>query len=112
MIVIYKTSFISWLLARSVVKVEHIAMVNIFAGKRVIPEFIQSDARPERIAAEVLALLNDDRRRADLELTLREVKDRLGTPGASERAARAVIDLLKHPTTGAQAGIWRPVPTG
>ena len=112
MIVIYKTSFVSWLLARSVVKVEHIAMVNIFAGKKVIPEFIQSDARPERIAAEVLALLNDDRRRADLELTLREVKDRLGTPGASERAARAVIDLLKHPTTGAQAGIWRPVPTG
>ena len=112
MVVIYMTSFGSWLLARSIIEVEHIAMVNIFAGKRVVPEFIQFGARPERIAAEVLDLLRNDQRRADIERDLREVKERLGRPGASERAARAVVDILERPTAGPEADLCRAVPAG
>jgi lipid-A-disaccharide synthase len=112
MVVIYKTSFSSWLLARSIVDVEHVAMVNILAGKRAIPEFIQSEARPERIAAEALDLLRDDQRRADIERDLRKVRERLGTPGASERAARAVVSILERPTTGPEAGLCPAVPAG
>jgi lipid-A-disaccharide synthase len=112
MVVIYMTSFGSWLLARSIIEVEHIAMVNIFAGKRVVPEFIQSGARPETIAAEVLDLLRNDQRRADIERDLREVRERLGRPGASERAARAVVDILERPTAGPEPDLWRAVPAG
>jgi len=97
MVVIYKTSLPSWLLARLLVRVEHIALVNILAKKRIVPEFIQFDARPKAIAAEARSLLEDDRRRAELQLALKEVKDKFGTPGASARAARAVIELLKTP---------------
>jgi lipid-A-disaccharide synthase len=77
--------------------VEHIALVNILAKKRVVPEFIQFGARAKAIAAEVLSLLGDDQRRAELQLALSEVRDKLGMPGASARAARIVIDLLKRP---------------
>jgi len=97
MVVIYKTSVPSWLLARMLVTVDHIALVNILAKKRIVPEFIQFDARPETIAAEVRSLLEDQHRRAELQLALKEVKDRLGMPGASARAAGVVIDLLKTP---------------
>ncbi len=101
MAVIYKTSFASWLLARLLVKVENIALVNILARKQVVPEFIQFDARPRRIAAEVASLLRDDQRRAELESALGEVKHKLGELGASARAARAVIELLRCPTPAA-----------
>jgi len=101
MIVVYRTSFVSWLIARAIVKVRHIALVNILAGKGLVPEFIQFNARPDRIAAEALALLRDDRRRGDLEQSLREVKERLGTRGASERAARAILDILNQETSQA-----------
>ena len=97
MVVIYKTSLPSWLLARMLIRVEHIALVNILAKKRVVPEFIQFGARAKAIAAEVLSLLGDDQRRAELQLALSEVRDKLGMPGASARAARIVIDLLKRP---------------
>jgi len=112
MVVIYMTSFGSWLLARSIIEVEHIAMVNIFAGKRVVPEFIQLGARPETIAAEVLDLVRNDQRRAAIERDLGEVKERLGRPGASERAARAVVDILERPMAGPEADLWRAVPAG
>lgn len=101
MAVIYKTSFASWLLARLLVKVEHIALVNILARKRIVPEFIQFDARPKEIAAEVASLLRDDQRRAELETALGEVRDKLGGPGGSARAARVVIELLRCPTPAA-----------
>jgi lipid-A-disaccharide synthase len=106
MAVIYKTSLASWLLARLLVKVKHIALVNILARKKVVPEFVQFDARPRRIAAEVVSLLQDDQRRVDLQTALVEVKDKLGVPGASARAARAVIDLLScpRPAAGVSAG--------
>jgi len=104
--VIYKTSFASWLLARLLVKVSNIALVNILAKSRVVPEFVQFGARPRRIAAEVLSLLQDDQRRAELETALGGVKEKLAVPGASARAARAVIDLLSCPTpsVGMSAG--------
>jgi lipid-A-disaccharide synthase len=101
MAVIYKTSFASWLLARLLVKVDNIALVNILARRQVVPEFIQFNARPRGIAAEVALLLGDDQRRAEMETALGEVKDKLGKSGASARAAQAVIELLRCPTPAA-----------
>jgi lipid-A-disaccharide synthase len=94
MVVLYRTSWPTYLAARSVVRVPHIAMVNIVAGRAVVPELLQSQASPSRLAEAMVALLRDDERRAGMRAALREVRERLGPPGAVERAAGEVAKLL------------------
>jgi lipid-A-disaccharide synthase len=69
-------------------------MVNLIAGKRAVPELIQNDFTADRVAAEVLRLLNDQSARDALRRDLAEVRQRLGPPGAVERAAEAILKLL------------------
>jgi len=94
MVVIYRTSIPTYLAARAVVKVPHIAMVNLIAGNAAVPELIQHRATPHRIARELVSLLRSDERKAAMRKKLREVKERLGPPGAVERAARVVLHEL------------------
>ncbi len=94
MAVVYRTSLLTYLMAKPLVRVPHIAMVNLLAGETVVPEFLQYRARPARIARDVVALLRSDEQRARMRQGLRLVKERLGPPGAVERAARAVLDML------------------
>jgi lipid-A-disaccharide synthase len=68
-------------------------MANLIAGERVVPEVIQRELTPERVAAEVRALLDDPGRRQRMREGLAEVRRRLGKPGASARAAEAVLDV-------------------
>jgi lipid-A-disaccharide synthase len=70
-------------------------MVNLIAGKRVVPELIQSDFTPERVTQEVLRLLREPTARATMRESLAEVRNRLGPPGAVERAADAILDLVR-----------------
>jgi lipid-A-disaccharide synthase len=72
-------------------------MVNLIAGRRVVPELMQGDFTPERVAAEAEALLSDAGRSARMRADLAEVRHRLGEPGASRRAAQQVADLLQGP---------------
>ena len=90
MVVVYKTSWPTYLAARLVVRVPHIAMVNVVAGRARVPEFIQHRAQPRSIARTVVALLRDEARCAKIQEGLREVRNRLGPPGAVDRAAEAV----------------------
>jgi len=69
-------------------------MVNLIAGKRAVPELIQNDFTPSRVASEVLRLLNDESARESLRRDLAEVRQRLGPPGAVERAAEAILELI------------------
>jgi lipid-A-disaccharide synthase len=69
-------------------------MVNLIAERRVVPELIQKDFTPAKVAQEVLLLLNDPRAREELRLGLGKVRRRLGPPGAVERAADAIAELL------------------
>jgi lipid-A-disaccharide synthase len=94
MVVCYRTSALSYLIARALVRVSHISLVNIVAGRRVVPELIQSQATPERIAAEAIGLLGDAGARTAMLEGLAEVRSRLGPPGASARAAAAVVEVL------------------
>jgi lipid-A-disaccharide synthase len=94
MIVVYRLSPLTYHLGRRLVKVPHFAMVNLIAGRRVVPEVIQHELTAERVAREALALLGDDDRLGEMRLGLAEVRARLGGPGASERAAGAVRALL------------------
>ncbi len=94
MIVVYRLSRLTYTLGRPFVRVPHYAMVNLIAGRRVVKELIQGDFTPERVAAEALALLDDPEARATLRSELHGVRQRLGPPGASDRAATLVAERL------------------
>jgi lipid-A-disaccharide synthase len=94
MVVVYRLSTLTHFLGRRFVKVPHVAMVNLIAGKRAVPELIQDDFSPDRVAAEVRSLLEEPERRRAMQADLDEVRRRLGERGASARAAAAVNALL------------------
>jgi len=84
---------VSAFLARRLVRVPSLTMPNLIAGAPVVPEFIQQDARPERIAAAVESLLAGPARELQL-ARLAEVRRRLGEGGAAERAAAIALGML------------------
>ena len=93
-VVFYKTSLVNYLVARPLVRVRHLAMPNLLADETVYPEFVQGAATPDNLANAVLALLEDRKRYAEVQEKLAKVVASLGGPGASERAARAVLRVL------------------
>ncbi|MBZ5703323.1 MAG: lipid-A-disaccharide synthase [Acidobacteriia bacterium] len=95
MVVIYRVSALTALLAKPFVRTPFFSMVNLIAGRRVVPELIQKDCTPQRVAHEVLRLLQQDAARAELRRGLAEVRERLGPPGAIERAADAIVRMLR-----------------
>jgi len=92
MIIIYKVSLFSYLLARLLIRIPIIGLANIVAGKRVVPEFIQRKARPETIAKVVCDWLSNPALMQDIKKELERVKERLGTPGASKRVAKIIFE--------------------
>jgi lipid-A-disaccharide synthase len=94
MVVIYRVTPLTALLAKPLVRTPFFSMVNLIAGKRAVPELIQSDFTPERISVEVLHLLDDQNAREALRRDLAEVRRRLGPPGAVDRAADAILELI------------------
>lgn len=94
MVIIYKTSIITWLLARLMVKIPDIGLVNVVAGKRIVPELIQFEANAGKIATECLAILNDKKAQENIKRELRKVKEKLGEQGASERAAQLIQKFI------------------
>jgi lipid-A-disaccharide synthase len=105
MAVVYRTSLATFLAAKTVLRVPNIAMVNVIAGRTVVPEFVQFRAQPPRIAEAIVELLRSPERRAQMRVALEEVRQQLGPPGAVERAARAVLAELQ---SGAPAGTMAP----
>lgn len=96
-VVFYKTSLMTYVVGRRVVKVKHIAMPNLLANQAVYPEFIQGAATAENLARATLALLDNPHRRAEVKARLSEIVAQLGGPGASRRAAKAIMRLLDAP---------------
>lgn len=94
MVILYKVSPLTYWIARMMARVEHIGLVNLVAGKTVAPELIQGSASPERIAREALSILIDRERFSAMKSGLATVKEKLGTPGASERAARLALKMM------------------
>jgi len=94
MVVVYRVTPLTALLAKPLVRTKYISMVNLIADRPVVPELIQKDFTPERVSQEVLGLLNDYGARETLRAGLAEVRRRLGPPGAVDRAADAIAALL------------------
>lgn len=94
MIVLYRLGFWTYSLGRALVRLPNIALVNLVLGRRVVPELIQREASPERIAAEAERILLEDDVRSEMRSGLAELRARLGEGGASRRAAREVAAVL------------------
>jgi lipid-A-disaccharide synthase len=93
MVVVYRLSPWTYRLGKPFVHVDTYAMANLVAGERIVPELIQDEFTPEAVAAEALKVLNDPPQAQRVRAALRRVRGRLGTPGASRRAAKAVLDV-------------------
>ena len=98
MVVIYRTSFLTWLIAKNLIKIQDIGLVNIIAGQRIVPELVQFDVTPENIAKESLAIMNDHKKIHEIKENLRKVKSKLGETGASSRAAHVIYKFLTTST--------------
>jgi len=94
MIVVYKISTLSYLIGRAIINVDNIGLVNIIAGKTVVPELVQGDANPERMADEVYDILTSGARMNEMKRDLIDVSKKLGGPGASKRAAELVCEMI------------------
>jgi len=94
MVVVYKLSWLTYFVARLLVRIAHFALVNILAGRSLVPELLQGEASPERMAMEIERLLGD-RAARDAQLAgLREVRASLGEPGAPRRVAEEVAAFM------------------
>ena len=95
MVVAYKVSPLSYWIARRLVRVDHIAMANILAEKRIVPEFIQHEATVDNVLPEALALIADGPRRETVLAEYQRLRKRLGEAGASHKAAEAVLAVAQ-----------------
>jgi lipid-A-disaccharide synthase len=92
-IVCYKGNALSFLLARQLVNVEYISLVNLIAEKEVVKELIQKELNPDNLKVELIKILDLEFRNQMIE-SYQEVKKKLGGVGASERAAKLMVDRL------------------
>ena len=93
-VTLYKTSWFNFQIAKRIVTVKWATMPNILADAEVYPEFIQSVATPENIASAALELLQNESRRQKIKSQLANIVASLGEPGASRRAAAAILSLF------------------
>jgi len=93
-VALYKTSGLTYMIGRQLVTVDFLAMPNLLAGREVFPEFVQNAATGGNLAHAALDLLRDDSRRASVKEQLAKVVASLGPPGASNRAAKAVLNCV------------------
>ena len=92
---VYRTAPLTYLLARLLVKIEFIGLVNILAGERVIEEMVQARAEPVAVSRALLEFLDSPAKRAALQVRLAEISTTLGGKGAHDCAARAVAEWLR-----------------
>ena len=93
-VLVYKVSWLTYIAARCVVKTDFLGMPNILANEEIVREFIQHQARPEAIARAVLDLMNDQAARDRMKNEFDAIISKLGEGGASERAAKVLLDEL------------------
>ncbi|MBI5867203.1 MAG: lipid-A-disaccharide synthase [candidate division Zixibacteria bacterium] len=94
MVTAYRTGSVNYTIAKSLVKVPYVAMPNLIAKRRVVPELVQAAASPDALAREVIALLTDDSLRQRQLQGLAEVREKLGPPGAVQRGADVIEQWL------------------
>jgi lipid-A-disaccharide synthase len=99
MVVVYRLSAWTYKLGRPLVRVANYCMVNLVAGERVVEELIQDDCTPDAVARETIDLLTNAARAATMKEHLAVVREKLGGPGASARAAAAIVEIAQRKTS-------------
>jgi len=94
MIITYKVSGLSYILGRFLAKVSHIGLVNLIAGRTVVPELIQGEATAFRLAEEALAILKNNGLRAEMKRQLRSIRKQLGQGDASRKTASIAGEMM------------------
>jgi lipid-A-disaccharide synthase len=95
MVIVYRVSPVTYRIGRRLIKVDTVGMVNLIAGEPIVPELIQDAFTPDAVAAEAVSMLTDRARVARIREGLARVRARLGGPGASRRAAEAILRVVK-----------------
>jgi len=98
-VVCYKGGKISYEIAKRVIKVKYISLVNLIMDKLVVKELIQDEFNVENLKNELSILLYDDNKRKQIEKDYRILREKLGKSGASERAAKEIIEFLEQDST-------------
>jgi lipid-A-disaccharide synthase len=93
-VLVYKVSWPTYFAARLMMQTRFLGMPNVLADREIVPEFLQHEARPKKIAESLLQLMNDSPRRAQMVADFEAVIAKLGETGASEKAARAILSEL------------------
>jgi lipid-A-disaccharide synthase len=94
MVIIYRVSPLTYKIGKLLVKIDSFGLCNIVAGERVVPELLQDDANPKRIASEISGILTDKEHAAAVRGRLAGIKARLGSGGGSEKIARLALEML------------------
>ncbi|MFC1545487.1 lipid-A-disaccharide synthase [Gemmatimonadota bacterium] len=100
MVIAYRMSRLSWWISRRRVKVEHVGLVNLVAGKRLIPELLQEAVTPQMLADHLAPFLEEGSVRDEIVAGLHLVRERLGGGGATARTADIALELLENRATG------------
>jgi lipid-A-disaccharide synthase len=95
-VIVYRVSPLSYWIGRAMIKVKHIGLINLIAGKEIVPELIQKASSPEHIADCVMTLLDEPEKLQNMRADLLSAQKRLGKPGASKRAAAVALELLER----------------
>ncbi|MDR3626788.1 MAG: lipid-A-disaccharide synthase [Ignavibacteriaceae bacterium] len=96
MVIVYKTSYLTYLIGKNLIKLNNIGMVNIIAGENIAVELIQGMANSKSIYDECKKILSDSRLLNSIKLKLDGLKKKLGTEGASQRAAKYIYSVLNE----------------
>ena len=94
-VVVYKGSAISIAIARMVVKIKYISLVNLIMDKQVVKELIQEDCNTEVLTKELNAILHDPLNRSQMLINYQQLAERMGEPGASAKAAGLIVKALR-----------------
>lgn len=94
MIIVYKTSLSTWLMAKILLKLPYIGFPNILANEMIVPELLQFQVKPDRLSNLVLELLNHPQKLETMRMGLRKVVKKLGEPGAIDRAAKVIMEVV------------------
>jgi lipid-A-disaccharide synthase len=99
-VLVYKVSWPTYFAARLVLKTKHLGMPNVLAGREIVPEFIQHEARADTISKAVLGLMDDHAEREQMISEFAAIIAKLGETGASAKAARVIVDELNRASPG------------
>ncbi|MDP8238101.1 MAG: lipid-A-disaccharide synthase [Candidatus Hatepunaea meridiana] len=94
-VVVYHTSTLNYLIAKTFVHLKNIALVNVVAGKRIVPELIQYDLTPQNLTRELKELLSDKQKQVEMINAYKDVTIRLGTGNAAKNVAKIAFDMLE-----------------